>query len=136
MAAPGVRIGIELECLLTERYVSETTPLDLETFAERLVHFYNNWVGPNHPKMHSDIDGMYDGLDVLNEWSITDDVTIATDSPRQYPIEIVSPMLLFRPESTWRGDVTLLFDNLDASCKINTNQSCGTHVRSYLPTRR
>lgn len=56
---PTLRIGIELELLLSLRTQSTHVPEDLEAFAELLVNHYNRSPGAaSYPRMYSDIDDM------------------------------------------------------------------------------
>jgi hypothetical protein len=81
MATSGFKIGIEVEMLLTLRG-AQIVP-DLEHFANGLVKKYNQSTNGQYPKMHSDIDGMYDGPNEYLEWSITDDASVRPTSPNQ-----------------------------------------------------
>lgn len=74
MAGSGYQIGIETELLLRLREVPQNGTPDLERFAKSLARQYNETTsGSGHPKMHSDIDGAYEGRGVNVEWSLTDD---------------------------------------------------------------
>ena len=70
----SLRIGIEMELLLTHR--EATSIPDLDTLANGLIAEYEASVGNGYPKGHSDIDGAYDGVNDTKEWSLTDDVTV------------------------------------------------------------
>jgi len=71
--------GIELELLLTFRDLAlSTIPKDLKGRAGFLVLEVNKiTVGP---RVHSDIDGEYEGPNENTEWSITDDTTLRTNN--------------------------------------------------------
>lgn len=75
----GMRIGIELELLLQHRTKAKSEFTDLESFADYLVQHFHASRKP-HPRIHNDIDGLYDGLEDSTEWSLTDDVTIIGNS--------------------------------------------------------
>lgn len=72
MAVSGFKIGIEVETLLTLREPPPSVLLDLEAFGRGLVKRYNQSAGDEYPRMHSDIDGMYDGANENIEWSVTE----------------------------------------------------------------
>jgi hypothetical protein len=67
------RFGIETEILLSRR---NTLAVEIpENIPETILSTYKAVADPGWPRMHLDIDGSYTG-DSLDEWSLTDDVTI------------------------------------------------------------
>jgi hypothetical protein len=78
-ANPELRIGVEFELLLKLRHTPVNPPQDLDAFANLLVGRYNQLANATYPRMHNDIDGVYEGPDDFVEWSVTDDVTLTTD---------------------------------------------------------
>jgi hypothetical protein len=82
MSSNNFRVGIEAEVLLRLHNTSKT-PKDLEGFSAVLVNYFNQTtIASGCPKMHSDIEGDFDGPNGLSEWSITEDVTIKPDEGR------------------------------------------------------
>jgi hypothetical protein len=79
MEASGFKIGIEIEVLLQPRLALRYNIPDLRTFVDMLVNTYNSAAPSLFPRMHSDLDGTFDGPEFV-EWSVTDDVTL-TDNP-------------------------------------------------------
>ena len=78
----GFRISIELEILITHRKKATDEFEDLEAFAQDLVAHFSAACRPS-PRVHNDVDGTYEGSDMSDEWSLTDDVTIRPDNNRQ-----------------------------------------------------
>ncbi|KAJ6138445.1 amidoligase enzyme-domain-containing protein [Penicillium samsonianum] len=79
----GFRIGIELEILLTHRKKAKDEFPDLEAFANHLIAHFHAARRP-YPRVHNDVDGIYEGSEISAEWSLTDDVTIKPDTDDQY----------------------------------------------------
>lgn len=78
----GFRIGIELEILLTHRKKAKDEFPDLEAFANHLIAHFHAARRP-YPRVHNDVDGIYEGSEISAEWSLTDDVTIKPDTDDQ-----------------------------------------------------
>jgi len=76
MEFPGLRIGIELEVLLTPISQSQRGFESLEHFARFITKKWNAERPPSAAKMHTDVDGLYEGGNADSEWTITDDSTI------------------------------------------------------------
>jgi|SRR3954451_1857408 len=81
MAASGFKIGIEMELLLSPRDQPQHSNPDMDTFVDGLVKTYNRMTPPAFPRMHSDINGTYDGPNNTLEWSVTQDVSLTEDLP-------------------------------------------------------
>jgi hypothetical protein len=74
MSIQSLRIGIETEVLMKPRHSSsETVFRDLDEFVAFVVDQHNEIVGTTSSRMHSDIDGVYNGANAYLEWSLTDD---------------------------------------------------------------
>ncbi|KAI1834896.1 hypothetical protein DTO013E5_4712 [Penicillium roqueforti] len=125
----GMRIGIELELLLQHRTKAKSEFTDLESFADYLVQHFHAARKP-HPRIHNDIDGLYDGLEDSTEWSLTDDVTIIGNSEQ---LELVTPILFYQAQSPWRDQLRHMFRALNLVCKISTNPTCAVHVHISPP---
>lgn len=80
------RIGLELEVLLSHRRKTTDGFEDPEAFANALVTdlemVHSRASRRPQPRVHSDVNGVYEGEDG-NEWSLTDDVTIKPDDSDQ-----------------------------------------------------
>ncbi|KAJ5814859.1 hypothetical protein N7474_006636 [Penicillium riverlandense] len=63
----GFKLGIELEVLLTPKYSTRSFS-DLEDFANFFVTDLNSRLPPG-VRIHSDVDGLYEGPDDYREWS-------------------------------------------------------------------
>ena len=88
MATTGIQIGVENEVFLRLREPPSHGMPDIVGFANRLSRFYNEATArTNHPRMHSDIDGAYEGKGVNVEWSLTDDQSILPSSSRSTDCE-------------------------------------------------
>lgn len=71
-----MRIGIEIEVLLTPSSHPEGRFKDLEHFCISVARIWDAEKTPGSANMHVDIDGEYDGGNEDIEWSITDDETL------------------------------------------------------------
>ncbi|PKY03710.1 hypothetical protein P168DRAFT_305046 [Aspergillus campestris IBT 28561] len=120
----GCEIEVTLELLAV---VAAQGPCvtNLVEFAEYVVSRYERVRARDDIAMQSDIDGI---SSAENHWNLTDDVTIETSSPKQWPIEVVSPVMFHRPDGEWMSQIMALFKNLNRVCRVETNQSCGFHV--------
>ncbi|KAJ5091280.1 amidoligase enzyme-domain-containing protein [Penicillium alfredii] len=121
----GFRIGLEIEILLEHRTKKKQEFRDLERFAQYLVAHFHAARLPR-PRVHNDVDGMYEGADDCEEWSLTDDTTIKPD-------HTLAPILHHQDRSYWRDDVRHMFKALNLICKVQTNQSCAVHVHISPP---
>ncbi|KAJ5404866.1 amidoligase enzyme-domain-containing protein [Penicillium sp. CMV-2018d] len=128
----GFRIGIELEILLTHRKKAKDEFPDLEAFANHLIAHFHSARRP-YPRVHNDVDGIYEGSEISAEWSLTDDVTIKPDTDDQWSLELVSPILQYHERSPWRDEVRHMFRALSLVCDVEANQSCGVHVHISPP---
>lgn len=67
MTTFGFQLGIETEMLLILREHSSNDMPDIERFWKSLTKHYNEiTAGTGFPKMHSDIDGTYEGPNVTS----------------------------------------------------------------------
>lgn len=81
MGDAGVQVGVETEMILSIREPPQGQMPDLERFAKGFARHYNGLTkGSKYPRMHTDIDGTYEGMDVNTEWSVTDDQSVSPTS--------------------------------------------------------
>lgn len=79
-------IGIEIEFLLVSLEASKNDG-DVFDFSKSLAEKYNQFLlhhAEEHPKMHDDMSGEYDGPDLV-EWALEGDVTIETEDEDMPP---------------------------------------------------
>ncbi|KAF9642852.1 hypothetical protein BDM02DRAFT_1857417 [Thelephora ganbajun] len=123
-ASNHLRFGIEVEFLLSPREAH--TFKDIGEFANFVLAFYKSKKDKSWPNMHVDLDGSYEGDNDTIEWSLSDDASIKHD--KEYPIELISPILHFKQGDHFRDYVKGVWDRIVTLCIVGTNNSCGTHV--------
>ncbi|KAF9642848.1 hypothetical protein BDM02DRAFT_3105159, partial [Thelephora ganbajun] len=122
-----LRFGIEVEFLLTMPGTREFR--GLHPFAECVLALYQGRKDALWPNMHNDVGGVYHGENTGIEWSLTHDpwLCLLYDHPPD-GIELVSPILHFRPNDPFQNYVRGVWDCVEPPCAVWTNDSCGTHV--------
>ncbi|KAF9642850.1 hypothetical protein BDM02DRAFT_1857295 [Thelephora ganbajun] len=123
-ASDHLRFGIEVEFLLTPREAHAFK--DVSEFTNFVLSFYKSKKVESWPNIHVDLDGSYEDKNDKIEWSLTNDAPINHD--KEYPIELVSPILHFQQGDHFRDYVKGVWDRIATPCIIGTNNSCGTHV--------
>ena len=83
MAPSSIRVGMEIEMLLNNRQTNQPSSEDLEPFANDVVKFYNQSAPQGYPRMHEDIEGMYESPNAMREWSVREGSTIEPDNEYQ-----------------------------------------------------
>lgn len=74
----GLKISIELELLLRPTRRSKDNFEGPENFAKFIVVHRNSDRSPKL-RVHNNVDGIYEGLNVKTKWSLTDDLFLEPD---------------------------------------------------------
>ncbi|RFU24010.1 hypothetical protein B7463_g12328, partial [Scytalidium lignicola] len=121
--------GVEIETLLSLRTISSSKvpdSSDLDAFSAILVKEFNQTTKGDY-QMSSNVDDAYNGRDITQEWTITDDITLkADDALNQWAVEIVSPALEYNGDSL--QELSEMWTAIQAICRVNTNSTCSTHI--------